>query len=150
MAEDVSGEVFLRAFKDRHRFDPTYQSARPWLYGIASNLVQDHRRRSARRYRAYNRISAADVVAVGFEDEVAARVDAAASSGMLHKALLALRPEQAVVVVVVLYVIEDRTYQDIADILEIPIGTVRSRLSRARQMLRNSIGPIDEQDPGDD
>lgn len=146
-AEDVAGEVFLRAFANRHRFDPTYHSARPWLLGIASNLIQDHRRRTARQHRAYSRI-AGELPTAGFEQDVAARVDAAASSSVLHEALGALRPEQAAVVL--LYVTADHSYQDIADILEIPIGTVRSRLSRARQKLRNSLGPIDEQVRDDD
>lgn len=145
-AEDIAGEVFLRAFRDRHRFDPTYESARPWLYGIASNLVQDHLRQKARQYRAYQRTGLADIAETGFEDEVASRADAAESAPVLQAALMALRAEEASVVL--LYVTEDRTYQEIADILRIPIGTVRSRLSRARQTLRTSWADIDEPDTG--
>lgn len=145
-AEDIAGEVFLRAFRDRHRFDPTYESARPWLYGIASNLVQDHLRRTARQYRAYERTVTQNSAESGFEDDVASKVDAAESAPVLLRALTALRPEDAAVVF--LYVAGDRTYQEIGDILEIPIGTVRSRLSRARQNLRNSWPDIDEQDTG--
>lgn len=146
LAEDIAGEVFLRAFVGRHRFDPTYESARPWLYGIASNLIQDHLRQTARRYRAYERTGTPNSAETGFEDDVVSRVDAAESATVLQVALIALRPEEASVVL--LYVTGDRTYQEIADILGIPIGTIRSRLSRARQNLRNSWPDIDEPDAG--
>lgn len=145
-AEDIAGEVFLRAFRDRHRFDPTYESARPWLYGIASNLIQDHLRQTARRYRAYQRTGIPNSAETGFEDDIVSKVDAAESAPVLQAALIALRHEEASVVL--LYIAGDRTYQEIADILEIPIGTVRSRLSRARQSLRNSWADIDEPDTG--
>lgn len=145
-AEDIAGEVFLRAFDSRHRFDPSYESARPWLYGIASNLIQDHLRKAARQHRAYQRAANGDDAESGFENEVASRVDAAESIPDLRDALMDLRTEEASVVL--LYVAGDRTYQEIADILGIPIGTVRSRLSRARQNLRNWRTNIDEQDPG--
>lgn len=146
LAEDIAGEVFLRAFRDRHRFDPTYESARPWLYGIASNLIQDHLRQQARQYRAYQRTGLPDIAETSFEDEVASRADAAEAAPVLQAALMALRAEEASVVL--LYVTEDRTYQEIADILRIPIGTVRSRLSRARQALRNSWAGIAEPGTG--
>lgn len=145
-AEDIAGEVFLRAFRDRDRFDPTYETARPWLYGIASNLIQDHLRQTARQYRAFERTGLPDNAGGGFEDEVASRVDAAGAAPILQEALTALRPEEASVVL--LYVTGDRTYQEIADVLKIPIGTVRSRLSRARQTLRNSWADIDEPETG--
>ncbi|MEU5867281.1 sigma factor [Nonomuraea sp. NPDC047529] len=51
-ADDLAAETFLHAFRSRDRFDLTSPSARPWLYGIASNLVAEHRRAEARRYRA--------------------------------------------------------------------------------------------------
>lgn len=146
-AEDIAGEVFVRAFESRHRFDPSYESARPWLYGIASNLIQDHLRKTARQHRAYQRAATGEEAQSGFENEVASRVDAARSIPGLMDALMALREEEASVVI--LFVAGDRTYQEIASILEIPIGTVRSRLSRARQTLRNWRTDIDEEDPGD-
>lgn len=145
-AEDIAGEVFVRAFKDRRRFDSSYESARPWLYGIASNLIQDHLRKAARQYRAYQRAATGDNSESGFENDVASRVDAAESIPALRDVLMALRTEEASVVL--LYVAGDRTYQEVADILGLPIGTVRSRLSRARQTLRNWRGQIDEQDLG--
>jgi DNA-directed RNA polymerase specialized sigma24 family protein len=57
-AEDIASETFLIAFDRRRRYDVAYPSARPWLYGIASNLVARHRRAEVRRYRA---LSHADV-----------------------------------------------------------------------------------------
>lgn len=145
-AEDIAGEVFLRAFDSRHRFDATYESARPWLYGIASNLIQDHLRKATRQHRAYQRAGNRDHAEGGFENDVVSRVDAAESIPALRDALAALRTEEASVVL--LYVAGDLTYQEIADILGIPIGTVRSRLSRARKTLRNWQSHIDEQNAG--
>lgn len=55
LAEDVASETFLIAFDRRRRYDVAYPSARPWLYGIASNLVARHRRAEVRRYRALSR-----------------------------------------------------------------------------------------------
>ena len=92
-AEDIAGEVFVRAFESRHRFDPSYESARPWLYGIASNLIQDHLRKTARQHRAYQRAATGEEAQSGFENEVASRVDAARSIPGLMDALMALRSE---------------------------------------------------------
>jgi RNA polymerase sigma-70 factor (ECF subfamily) len=78
---------------------------------------------------------------------VASRLDAEASAPLVVEALRALRPEEASVVL--LRVLEDMAYRDIADSLGIPIGTVRSRLSRARVNLRNFLSIIDELDIGD-
>jgi RNA polymerase sigma-70 factor (ECF subfamily) len=146
-AEDIASEVFLRAFEARHRFDPAYRSAKSWLFGIASNLIQDHLRRLARRYRANQRSVTSEIDSESFEDEVASRLDAEASAPLVVEALRALRPEEASVVL--LRVLEDMAYRDIADSLGIPIGTVRSRLSRARVNLRNFLSIIDELDIGD-
>lgn len=136
-ADDIASEVFVRAFRDRDRYNPEYKSAKPWLFGIAANLIADHYRSQARQSRAYRRVFARDAGDAGFEDDVSGRVDAQAVSPLLHRAMGSLRSQERAVVT--LFVLENMSYTEVAAALEIPEGTVRSRLSRARRRLRNLI-----------
>lgn len=82
VADDLMAEAFVVAFQRRRRYDVARPQARPWLYGIATNLVHDHRRAEARRLRALSRVAAAapDDWSGGGEpmaEQVAARVSAA-------------------------------------------------------------------------
>jgi DNA-directed RNA polymerase specialized sigma24 family protein len=87
LAEDVASETFLIAFDRRRRYDVACPSARPWLYGIASNLVARHRRAEVRRYRALSRTDAAHAVD-SHAEHVAGRLDARALRGRLAAALV--------------------------------------------------------------
>lgn len=136
-ADDVASEVFVQAFRQRDRYKPEYASAKPWLFGIAANLVADYYRTQARQNRAYRRVFARDVGDAGFEDEALSRVDVEAVSPLLHKAMGLLRSHERAVVI--LFVLENMSYTEVAAALEIPVGTVRSRLNRARRRLRNLI-----------
>jgi RNA polymerase sigma-70 factor (ECF subfamily) len=145
-AGDITSEVFVRAFELRRRYKPEYRSARPWLLGIAANLISDHYRKQARQYRAYQRSAGRDQYMTEFEEEAAARSDARAASPLLIRAMETLRVEE--VSVFSLFVLEDMSYRDIAEALGIPEGTVRSRLSRARSSLRNLLADSSELKPG--
>jgi RNA polymerase sigma-70 factor (ECF subfamily) len=135
-AEGLLGEVFRIAFERRGSFDPAHRSARPWLYGIASNLVARHRRSEARRLRAMAslawRRTDDDRDLVG--DRAAETVDADESWSRLVDAIEEL-PE-AERHTLLLYAWEQLSYEDIAAALDVPVGTVRSRLNRARRRLR--------------
>lgn len=131
---DVAAEVFVRAFETRGRFDPTFRSARPWLFGIASNLVNDFYRKRAREVRAYRRAGPPEWFDPGFETEVVDRLSAAGWHKRIVEALGELRSEEAQVVL--LFVVAELSYAEIAEATGVPIGTVRSRLSRARAHLR--------------
>jgi RNA polymerase sigma-70 factor (ECF subfamily) len=138
-AENLLGEVFRIAFERRRSYDLAHPSARPWLYGIATNLVARHRRSEARRLRATAALAARQVAgAAGHADVVGDRaaetVDAAQSWARLVDAINAL-PE-AERDTLLLHVWEELSYQDVAEALDVPIGTVRSRLHRARGRLR--------------
>lgn len=146
VAGDIASEVFLRGFELRRRYKPEYRNARPWLLGIASNLISDHHRKQARQYRAYQRSAGRDQPLTDFEDEAAARSDARAVSPLLIRAMASLRVEE--VSVVSLFVLEDMSYKEIAETLGIPEGTVRSRLSRARRRLRNLLADSSELERG--
>lgn len=139
---DIAAEVFARAFEQRRRYNSEYRSARPWLLGIASNLVADHYRKRAREERAYRQTLTREVGSHTFEDDSSERVDAERMSPLLLRALRELRSEE--VSVVVLFVVEGLSYREIASVLAIPEGTVRSRLSRARVRLRNFMAALSE------
>jgi RNA polymerase sigma factor (sigma-70 family) len=87
LADDVASETFLIAFDRRRRYDLAHPSARPWLYGIASNLISRHHRAEVRRYRALARADVTHAVD-GLTERVAARLDAEALRGRLAGALV--------------------------------------------------------------
>jgi RNA polymerase sigma factor (sigma-70 family) len=149
IADDLAAEVFTIAFAQRQRYDLARDCARPWLYGIATNVAGTYRRQEQRRYRALAR---ADVrrVALSDDDAVAERVSAAAVGPALAAALAGLgRADRDVLL---LLAIAGLDQQEIAQSLGIPSGTVRSRLSRARMRLREALGgtnPADNDGPAD-
>lgn len=126
-AAELASETFTRAFAARARFDGSREDALPFLYGIAANLIQRHRRSEVRMLRAYARVRA----------EPAASPPEPADSRALAGALAALTPDEREVLF--LFAWADLEYEQIAHALEIPVGTVRSRLHRARARLR---GPL--------
>ncbi|MFB4303479.1 RNA polymerase sigma factor [Actinomadura sp. NTSP31] len=145
-AEDVVGETFLVAFSKRHRYDLAHQDARPWLFGIATKLVARHHRSEAARYRALRR-SPVDGPAEGPAERVAAGVTAWASRPALAAALAALPRRDLDVLLLVAW--GDLAYEEAARALGIPVGTVRSRLNRARRKVRAALGdtnPMDEEE----
>lgn len=134
-AADLASEVFLAAFRQRASFRDDAISARPWLYGIAANLARRHHRSAARRRRAYMRAPVSSVVWI--DPDSALRVDAARQIQRLTAELSSLRSKDREVLL--LYALADLSYSEIAEALDIPVGTVRSRLSRTRTRLRNLL-----------
>lgn len=147
VADDLLAETFARAFQHRSRFDLTRPDARPWLYGIATNLVRDHRRSEARRLRAMARATP-PAVPEPMADRADARVTAQSSRPDLARALAKLPARQRDVVL--LHAWADLDYEQIAVALGIPAGTVRSRLHRARAALREAVAPHLHPTEGDD
>ncbi len=133
-SEDLAGETFCRAFECRRRFDVSRSDARPWLYGIALNLVRTHHRGHFRRRNAYERDASFAATNVDFPSVVEQTVDARRELAAVMDALLRL-PEDDVDVLL-LHVWEELSYEAIAEALAIPVSTVRSRLYRVRQRLR--------------
>ncbi len=134
VAEDVMAATFLEAWRLRDRVEPEGGSLRPWLLGIATNTARNQYR-SNRRYRAAaGAAAAAELSVADHADEVADRVD---DRRRLTTALTALatmrRPEREVIA---LCLGEGLDYEAAAQALGIPVGTVASRLSRARKKLR--------------
>jgi RNA polymerase sigma factor (sigma-70 family) len=139
VADDLTGEVFLRAFEQRRSYDGTFADSRPWLYGIAANLLRRRRRTEVRRLRALEK-QAARSVADGPGDEAAARdeaLDYQAARPALLRALARLRADEREVLMLV--ACADLTYEEVGRALGIPVGTVRSRLHRARAHMRAAL-----------
>lgn len=137
IADELASETFVRAFAARARYDRGREDASPWLYGIVTNLLRGHRRAEARRMRAYARAAEPAETAGGL-DGVEQRVDAAARAADVAAALASLKPADRDAVL--LLALADLNYEAIAIATGVPVGTVRSRLNRARRQLQDKLG----------
>ncbi|WP_433351844.1 RNA polymerase sigma factor [Microtetraspora malaysiensis] len=137
IAEDLAAETFLIAFRRRDSFDAAKGGIRPWLYGIATNLIGSHRRAELRRYRALARSEPSDADD-NHDQRVVDRVAARVTVQKLSAALAGLSRGERDVVLLVAY--GELTYDEVAAALGIAYGTVASRLSRARTKLRDALG----------
>lgn len=135
-AEDIAAEVFLTAFGQRDRFDAARGSLRPWLFGIATNMVARHRRKEARHLKALAR-SGTERAADSHENRVVASVAAKRMQPQLAKALTELSPGERDVVLLV--ALGQLSYEEVAEALGVSAGTVGSRLNRARKKLHKAI-----------
>jgi RNA polymerase sigma-70 factor (ECF subfamily) len=135
-ADDLLAETFLIAFERRTRYDATVAGARPWLLGIATNLLRRFARSEVRAFRALAR-TGVDRIGPPIEDQVAERVDAEATRRALAAALASLNRGDRDAIL--LYAWAELSYQQIAGALDVPIGTVRSRLHRARRKLQVAL-----------
>jgi RNA polymerase sigma factor (sigma-70 family) len=137
LAADLAAETFVTAFARRDSYRAQSTDARPWLYGIAHNLLRNHRRQQRRRIAAYARHGAEPLADASSETEFAladARADSVAVSARLEQ-ILARMPDRDREVLQ-LFAWADMSYAEVAQALSIPLGTVRSRLNRARRELR--------------
>ena len=138
IAEDLAVETFAVAFRRLASYDLQQADARPWLFGIATNLLRHHLRTERRQLIAYARsgVDPASATDPGF-DAAEERAQAGHAGAILALALAHLRAQERDVQL--LYAWADLTYREIADALRIPVGTVRSRLSRARRRMRELL-----------
>jgi RNA polymerase sigma-70 factor (ECF subfamily) len=137
LADELAAETFVLAFRLRDRYDRRAIDARPWLFGIAANLIRRHWRTERRRLRAYAR-TGVDPICDEAAD-VERRVDAMAAAPRLAAALASLSGGEREVLLLFAWV--DLSYEEISAALGIPAGTVRSRLSRARAHVRELMWP---------
>jgi RNA polymerase sigma-70 factor (ECF subfamily) len=140
VAGDVVAETFLAAFGKRHGYDLGRPDARPWLYGFATNLIGQHRRDEVRRYRLQLALPP-EAVEAGPADRVAAQVSAQAVRRPLTEAVAGLSAGDRDVLLLIAW--EQFSYDEVAAALQIPVGTVRSRLNRARRQVRAALGDTD-------
>jgi RNA polymerase sigma factor (sigma-70 family) len=146
LAEDLTAETFTRAFEQRARFVPIHESAGPWLYGIATNVVHKAWRAERRQLAAYRKTAA---VSAATEDDLGAaedRIDAERAAASLLGALDDLgRGDRDALL---LFVWEELSYEEVGAALQIPAGTVASRINRARRQLQAAKESIGETSKG--
>jgi RNA polymerase sigma-70 factor (ECF subfamily) len=132
-AKDVTAETFRIAFERRASFDPSRGGVLPWLFGIAANVLRGHRRAERRQLRLAIAHTAENTEDHGIEE----RLDAEAAAPALARALLALSPDDRDTLL--LFAWSDLGYDGIADALGVPVGTIGSRLNRARRVVRDEL-----------
>jgi len=135
IADGLVGDVFRIAFENRSRYRTDRPCALPWLYGIAANVLRQSRRSEQRRLRLVDKLTS-EATARSTGDE-STRTLAREEVAMVVDALANL-PE-AEREAVLLYAWEDLSYDEIATAQDVPVGTVRSRLNRARKRIRERI-----------
>ena len=135
-ADDVTSETFLVAWEHLETYDTGRDDARPWLFGIATNLLRQHHRAEAKVLKTAAR-SATREAAADDSDRIAAEVDAKVAIGRIAQSLRNMEAIDRETLL--LYAWADLTYEGIAQAMSVPVGTVRSRLNRARQILRTQF-----------
>jgi len=140
-ADDLVAETFLAAFRRRTSYDTSRSQARPWLYGIATTLIARQRRSEQRLYRALAR-TGVDPLPEPIADQVVRRVAAQGQQRRLAAALAGLSPADREVLLLVAW--GGLSYEEIAEAVAVPIGTVRSRLHRARRKVREALANAEQ------
>lgn len=137
LAEDVTAETFLAAFRARGRYDLSRGNARPWLYGIAIRQIGKHVRAERRYRQALSRVRA-ETVTADFGDRVADRVTAGQLRPRLSAVLSGLPRQDRELLLLVAWT--DLTYEESAQALGVSVSAVKSRLHRIRARTRRALG----------
>ncbi|MCZ2858777.1 RNA polymerase sigma factor [Blastococcus sp. VKM Ac-2987] len=145
LADDLLSETFLIAFRRRAAYRPEHVEVRPWLLGIATNVVRGHLRTEQRRYKALARAAAEPERHGTDPGDAADRLDAQALRGPLAAALAGLKPRDRDALLLLAW--GELGYEEIAAVLDVPVGTVRSRLHRARRQTRAALSGLSVLDP---
>ena len=131
LAEDVVQDTFLALMRDLHRYDPERAPLRAYLFGVARNVAR-YRLRSVWRLMPLEHAGE-----TAGPDDPAAALSARENTRHLRRCLLALPGRYREVIV--LCDLQELEYADAATVLGVPVGTVRSRLNRGRQMLLDRL-----------
>ena len=148
--EDLHAETFVSAFRSRPAYDLAYPDARPWLYGIATHVVHHHRRTEGRRAAMVTRVAQrvpAEEVALDPAGDVVARSEL--EDQLVHLRAVLPHMDDMYLDVLMLFTGPQLSYEEIARALDIPVGTVRSRMFRGRARLRellNDCGQYQDND----
>ena len=138
VGEEIAARTMVIAFDRRAAFDARFRSARPWLFGIATNLIRHHIRDERVHMAALARLP----IDPDLDDEdTVDRLDADRRRPLLLKALMELRREDRDAFI--LLAVSGLTYTEIANALGIAEGTVGSRIHRARHTMREVIRALE-------
>ncbi|GAA3948651.1 RNA polymerase sigma factor [Actinoplanes auranticolor] len=144
-AEDIVSLTFLEAWRLRGKLRPDGDSVRPWLLGIAVNVLRNNRRAARRHAAALVRLPPAEAMP-DFADELVNRMRDSEQLAAATAALDRLRPAEREVFTLCVW--SGLDYAQTAEALGVPVGTVRSRLSRARAKLRELTAEPGRPAPG--
>lgn len=134
LAEDLTSIVFLEAWRKRRSITIDERGALPWLLGTAHNVMRNQRRSTWRWRAALRRLaSSTQLASSGIEEDVIAHVDAQRRLSMALRSVDGLPIEQREALNLVAW--SGLSYAEAAQALGVPIGTVRSRIARARATL---------------
>ena len=145
LAEDLAQEAFVRTFNNLDRYDPSYKFS-SWLFKIAYNLTVDHLRRKEVKTISIHgapdaltaeRQEATSVTLESDEEAPDARLEALELADELERAIATLREDYRTAIL--LRHVEGRPYEEIAEIMDIPLGTVKTYIFRARRQLRDEL-----------
>ena len=131
--DDLASEVFVRAFRGRDRCRAEQASVLPWLLGVANHVIADHRRTEHRRLKALQRLAASAPQLIEQEDPTL--------SASLVRELRRLSGEDRDALLLVVW--GELSYEEAATALGVPIGTVSSRIARARRALAGAVDPLE-------
>jgi RNA polymerase sigma factor (sigma-70 family) len=129
LADDLAASTFTEAFSARRRYDRSRPDALPWLYGIASNLLRGYFRTEEQQLRAFAR--------TGVDRAYASDAESDPRAAEVAAALAVLNADDRDTLL--LFAWAELGYTEIATALGIPVGTVRSRLNRARRTVRDLL-----------
>jgi RNA polymerase sigma factor (sigma-70 family) len=135
-AEDVMSLTFLEAWRSRDKLRDEVVSVRGWLLGIATNVLRNTSRAARRHQAAMLRLPHCEAIP-DFTDELVGRMADAERLAVAIKALARLRRSEREVFTLIVW--SGLGYAAAAEALGVPVGTVRSRLSRAREKLRRIV-----------
>jgi len=146
-AEDLTQDIFLKIFKALHSFDRR-ANFQTWLISISRNLCIDHYR-SVRKERETmaREVDAADLMPVSRERGPHGELEQLDLRHLIREALAALPP--ALKEAVMLRDLQEFSYQEIADRLNLPEGTVKSRINRGRLELARQLRRLQSRGPAD-
>lgn len=130
--EDLAAEVFIRAFRTRERCRAEHGSALPWLLGVANHVIGDHRRIERKRLTTLERLLAE-------ERELGANPDVGLTPEVIH-ALRRLPASHRDALLLMVW--GELSRDEVAAALGVPVGTVNSRIARARQRLAADLAPL--------
>jgi len=143
-AEDLTQDVFIKVFRSLSTFDRR-ANFQTWLYSVTRNLCIDHYRALRKEREALNRDLDVDVLAPASPDRSPLQIlEAQDQAALLRRALDRLPP--AMRTAVVLRDLQELSYEDIAQKLDLPDGTVKSRISRGRAELARQIQAVRAED----
>lgn len=150
LAEDLAQDAFIKVLNNLDRYSPQFKFS-SWLFKIANNVAIDHLRRrqldTISIDGSANATSAEAVEATGFDlvsdqESALSELESRELGSAIERAIGALRPEYRACIM--LRHVEGRSYEEIAATLDLPLGTVKTYIHRARHALREALEPIRE------